>query len=252
MGATAMTNNQVIPITDGLPKPKRRRIAAQATTGARGIELHLELRPDSADISPQANSRLAEGSAIAEAICFKGCSETEDGDRSYWIASDNRVGVLAAGQAKPADDAVVSVSSLEELTTATSHWPMPQLVSVWNQIPGARRVTRFENRSIAIERLWRALEALPEADSDTAGKPESGKEKKRVGPSKSERLIELLRTPGGVTLQALMAASGWQAHSVRGFLSGKLSKQLGLRVESFRREGERVYALPSAAQEQPQ
>ncbi len=55
-----------------------------------------------------------------------------------------------------------------------------------------------------------------------------------------------------MTLQALMEASGWQAHSVRGFLSGKLSKQLGLRVESFRREGERVYALPSAAQEQPQ
>ena len=66
--------------------------------------------------------------------------------------------------------------------------------------------------------------------------------------------MELLRTPGGVTLQVLMAASGWQAHSVRGFLSGKLFKQLGLRVESFRREGERVYALPSAAvaQEQPQ
>ncbi len=51
-----------------------------------------------------------------------------------------------------------------------------------------------------------------------------------------------------------MEASGWLAHSVRGFLSGKLGKQLGLRLESFRRDGERVYALPPATgpQEQPE
>ncbi len=40
-----------------------------------------------------------------------------------------------------------------------------------------------------------------------------------------------------------MQATGWQAHSVRGFLSGKVSKQLGLPVTSFRREGERVYQV---------
>jgi hypothetical protein len=40
-----------------------------------------------------------------------------------------------------------------------------------------------------------------------------------------------------------MAATGWQAHSVRGFISGQLIKKLGLRVRSFRRDGERVYAI---------
>jgi Protein of unknown function (DUF3489) len=40
-----------------------------------------------------------------------------------------------------------------------------------------------------------------------------------------------------------MKATGWQAHSVRGFLSGQLGKKMGLRVRSFQRNGERVYAI---------
>src|SRR4051794_17848476 len=67
--------------------------------------------------------------------------------------------------------------------------------------------------------------------------------------SKSERIVALLQAHEGVTLTALMEATGWQAHSVRGFLSGKLSKQMGLRVSSLRRDGERVYAL---APQQPE
>jgi hypothetical protein len=40
-----------------------------------------------------------------------------------------------------------------------------------------------------------------------------------------------------------MKATGWQAHSVRGFLSGHLGKKLGLNVKSFQRNGERVYSV---------
>jgi hypothetical protein len=40
-----------------------------------------------------------------------------------------------------------------------------------------------------------------------------------------------------------MVATGWQAHSVRGFVSGQLVKKMGLRVKSYRRDGERVYAI---------
>ena len=49
--------------------------------------------------------------------------------------------------------------------------------------------------------------------------------------------------PAGSTLKAIMRATGWQAHSVRGFVSGQLGKKMGLRVKSFRREGERVYRV---------
>ena len=43
-----------------------------------------------------------------------------------------------------------------------------------------------------------------------------------------------------------MAATCWQKHSVRGFISGSLGKKMGLNVESFKRpDGERAYRLPA-------
>ena len=62
--------------------------------------------------------------------------------------------------------------------------------------------------------------------------------------SKTAQILELLKRPGGATLKGIMAKTGWQAHSVRGFISGTLGKKLGLAVESVKREdGERTYSL---------
>jgi hypothetical protein len=61
--------------------------------------------------------------------------------------------------------------------------------------------------------------------------------------TKSDQILALLKQPGGATLKAIMAATGWQAHSVRGFISGHLVKKMKLRVESLRQNGERVYAI---------
>ena len=53
-----------------------------------------------------------------------------------------------------------------------------------------------------------------------------------------------LKREGGVSLPELMAATGWQAHSVRGFLSGAVGKKMGLAVVSTKQEdGTRVYSL---------
>src|SRR6204780_3500008 len=62
--------------------------------------------------------------------------------------------------------------------------------------------------------------------------------------SKTAKVLDLLKRPGGVTLKELMKATGWQAHSVRGFLSGTLGKKMGTPVESSNRaDGERAYRL---------
>ena len=61
--------------------------------------------------------------------------------------------------------------------------------------------------------------------------------------NQDETILALLRQPSGATLTALMLATQWQAHSVRGFISGQLGKRMGLRVKSFRRDGDRVYRL---------
>jgi hypothetical protein len=64
--------------------------------------------------------------------------------------------------------------------------------------------------------------------------------------SKTAKIIELLKRPDGVTLKELMKATGWQAHSIRGFLSGILGKKMGTPVESSKRaDGERAYRLAS-------
>ena len=53
-----------------------------------------------------------------------------------------------------------------------------------------------------------------------------------------------MRRSQGATLPEIMELTGWQAHTVRGFVSGTLIKKLGLNVESFRsNENERTYRV---------
>ena len=62
--------------------------------------------------------------------------------------------------------------------------------------------------------------------------------------SKAAKILDLLKRPGGATAKELMKASSWQAHSVRGFLSGTVSKKMGLAVTSTKGEdGERTYSV---------
>jgi hypothetical protein len=63
--------------------------------------------------------------------------------------------------------------------------------------------------------------------------------------SKIARVVEMMRKPGGVTLNAIMRATDWQAHSVRGAISGAIKKKLGLKVVSETRSDERVYRIGS-------
>ena len=62
--------------------------------------------------------------------------------------------------------------------------------------------------------------------------------------SKTAIVLDLLKREGGVTSRELMAATGWQPHSVRGFLSGTVGKKMGLKVVSAKGEnGERSYSI---------
>jgi hypothetical protein len=62
--------------------------------------------------------------------------------------------------------------------------------------------------------------------------------------SKTAKILALLKRPGGASLPQLQKATDWQAHSVRGFLSGAVKKRMGLRVVSTKLpDGERSYRI---------
>ena len=61
--------------------------------------------------------------------------------------------------------------------------------------------------------------------------------------TKHDRIIAMLRTPAGVTIDSLVTATQWQQHSVRGFLAGVVRKKLGLNLVSEIGDKGRVYRI---------
>src|SRR5271163_1301804 len=72
--------------------------------------------------------------------------------------------------------------------------------------------------------------------------PASPKSAARPG-TKHAHIVALLRTPAGATIAAMMAATEWQQHSVRGFLAGVIRKKLGLNLVSEQTDKGRVYRI---------
>ena len=94
---------------------------------------------------------------------------------------------------------------------------------------------------MALARIWRALGGPAESIANPQRRTERSKTQFRDG-SKAAQVYTLLCRPEGATVRELQDLTGWQRHSVRGFLSANLRKQ-GRRVRSFERAGERVYRI---------
>jgi uncharacterized protein DUF3489 len=61
--------------------------------------------------------------------------------------------------------------------------------------------------------------------------------------TKRARIIAMLRTPAGATIAAMMTATDWQQHSVRGFLAGVVRRKLGLDLVSEPTDAGRIYRI---------
>jgi len=64
--------------------------------------------------------------------------------------------------------------------------------------------------------------------------------------TKQEAVLGMLRQPKGATIAAIMKATGWQQHSVRGFFAGVVRKRLKLKLGSKKVDDNRIYQITSA------
>jgi hypothetical protein len=200
---------------------------------------------------------------------------------TFTLDTDNNI---TAHDAPPAaQDNMVAFATEKELTKLSADWPITRFVEVWNAFAGAppfgelKPVKKFTDRKTAVARIWKAIQTLGEEllrasirDAEAKLKaartaPAPAQDAAPVAPKKAKAakqattrdaaptardgskkaiVLDMLKRPDGVTLADIMSATDWQAHSVRGFISGSLGKKMGLTVESFKRsDGTRAYKL---------
>ena len=158
--------------------------------------------------------------------------------KMFVIEADNSI---TGHPATEVPEGAIVFTNEAELAAVCANWPSQKLVGIWNRLPGVTTLKKFASRQTAVRRIWAAV-GEPNHNLVQA---REGKNSPKPAESKRYRIIALLKRPEGATLKAIMTATSWQAHSVRGFISGQLTKTSHFKVKSFQRNGERVYRIRS-------
>ncbi len=193
---------------------------------------------------------------------------------TFTITADNNITAFES-EARvlantPPDGFEVIATTKKEFDKATANWPIARYAEVWNSFAGVppfgeiQPVKKFTDRKTAATRIWKTIQVLAEdllrgnirdteaphapALAPKKAKPSKQATAKEAAPtaregSKKAIVLKMMARKGGAILTDIMATTGWQAHTVRGFMAGTL-KKAGMAVESSKSEaGERIYRL---------
>ena len=158
-------------------------------------------------------------------------------------------------------------STAQELAKLTADWPVSRLIETWNSFAGVapfqdlKPVKKFKSRMHAVARIFQSVGRLSRDVAEPAKPVAPAKRKAKEAPAKGEQrdtarqgakdersnkkaeVIALMRRAKGVTLQEIMDTTGWQAHTVRGFVS-ILGSRGGHKLESSKNtSGDRTYRI---------
>jgi integrase/recombinase XerD len=184
---------------------------------------------------------------------------------TFTIDTDNNIAAHAEAPDKTGNQQVFT--SEEELAKLAVEWPVSRLIEVWNSFAGVapfdhlKLVKKFTSRKAAVSRIWQAIarlspEVAPQAErvapakggSKTAPTKVTRRARAQKGSSESRsnkkaEVIALMKRAKGVTLAEIMETTGWQKHTIRGFVS-ILGSKGGEKVESAKNaDGERTYRI---------
>jgi hypothetical protein len=157
-------------------------------------------------------------------------------------------------------------TNIENAQSFATEKELAKLVDVWNSFAGVapftelKPVKKFTSRSAAIARIWAAVQRLSPDGAEHARDVAPAKPKSKKSPTESPRrgrakqgaegrsnkkaeVLTMIKRAKGATLAEIMEATGWQAHTVRGFVS-ILSSKGGEKVKSSKNaNGQRTYRI---------
>jgi hypothetical protein len=187
---------------------------------------------------------------------------------TFTIDDNNNITAYASAEEASQGDAagLVHFDSQPALAKLSADWPLSRFVEIWNSISGQSPVKKFQDRKKAVARVWNAIQPLagngqaefateqPEARRKAQKPAKKGKSGKKAASAKQAggkaqrsnkkaEVIAMMMRAKGVTLAEIMQATGWQKHTVRGFVS-ILGSKGGHSIESSKNAaGERIYRI---------
>ena len=187
---------------------------------------------------------------------------------TFTIDNEDNITVFASAEeaAQAGDRTAIQFDSQAAFARVSGDWPLSRFVEIWNSISGNRQVSKFADRKKAVARIWAAIQPIAErAVASEPKEPKPAKPAKGAKPAKrvkaakkaagkkagdkGERsnkkaeVIAMMKRAKGATLAQIVEATGWQKHTIRGFVS-LLGSKGGVKIESSKSTtGDRTYRI---------